>query len=53
MKRSHLDKGYEHTEFELLRKLYGDDDAFNSMLEKVTQENIKKRIEAAQEKILA
>ena len=29
-----IDKAYEHTEFEILRKLYGDEDAFHVMVEK-------------------
>lgn len=40
-----LDKGYDHTEFELLRKLFGHDDAFYLLYRKVTDETIKRKIE--------
>ena len=39
-----FDPGYEHTEYQLLRKLYGDL-ALNKMQGKVTEERIKNRIQ--------
>lgn len=40
-----IDRGYDHTEFELLRKLFGQDEAVLLMKKKVDEERIKKNID--------
>lgn len=45
------DKKFEHTELELLRKLLGDDSIYSTIVTKVKQEKIQKKIDDWKQKI--
>ena len=46
-----VDERFEHTELELLRKLFGDDTVFNEILTVAKQEKIQKKVDDQKEKI--